>query len=177
MLTLVVGGSASGKSAIAERLAVQSGLPRFYVATMRVWDAESEKRVARHRAMRREKRFETLECPLHLEKLDMPARGTALLEDMGNLAANELYDADGAKADAVSAILRGADRLHAQCAHLIIVSNEVFRGGADYAGDTDAYLLALAQINNALAARAENVCRVVCGIPKWVKGGNGLGRA
>ena len=27
------------------------------------------------------------------------------------------------------------------------------------------------------AARAENVCRVVCGIPKWVKGGNGLGRA
>ena len=106
----------------------------------------------------------------------MPARGTALLEDMGNLAANELYDADGAKADAVSAILRGADRLHAQCAHLILVSNEVFRGGADYAGDTDAYLLALAQINNALAARAENVCRVVCGIPKWVKGGNGLGR-
>lgn len=176
MLTLVVGGSASGKSAFAERLAVQSGLSRFYVATMRVWDAESEKRVARHRAMRREKRFETLECPLHLEKLDMPARGTALLEDMGNLAANELYDADGAKADAVSAILRGADRLHAQCAHLIIVSNEVFRGGADYAGDTDAYMLALAQINNALAARAENVCRVVCGIPKWVKGGNGLGR-
>lgn len=108
---------------------MQSGLPRFYVATMRVWDAESEKRVARHRAMRREKRFETLECPLHLEKLDMPTRGTALLEDMGNLAANELYDVDGAKADAVSAILRGADRLHAQCAHLIIVSNEVFRGG------------------------------------------------
>ena len=177
MLTLVIGGSASGKSAFAERLAVQSGLPRFYVATMRVWDTESERRVARHRDMRREKRFDTLECPIGLDRLILPARGTALLEDMGNLAANELYDADGAKADAVSAILCGADRLHAQCAHLIIVSNEVFRGGADYAGDTDAYLLALAQINNALAARAENVCRVVCGIPKWVKGGNGLGRA
>ena len=51
MLTLVIGGSASGKSAFAERLAVQSGLPRFYVATMRVWDAESERRVARHRAI------------------------------------------------------------------------------------------------------------------------------
>lgn len=127
--------------------------------------------------MRREKRFETLECPLHLEKLDMPARGNGAAGGHGNLAANELYDADGAKADAVSAILRGADRLHAQCAHLIIVSNEVFRGGAIMRAIRTRICWALAQINNALAARAENVCRVVCGIPKWVKGGNGLGRA
>ena len=122
MLTLVIGGSASGKSAFAERLAVQSGLPRFYVATMRVWDTESERRVARHRDMRRE-------------------------------------------------------RLHRQCAHLIVVSNEVFRGGADYAGDTARYLLALARVNNAVAARADHVCRVVCGLPRWVKGGDEFGRA
>ena len=82
MLTLVIGGSASGKSAFAERLAVQGGLPRFYVATMRVWDAESERRVARHRDMRREKRFDTLECPIGLDRLILPARGTVLLEDM-----------------------------------------------------------------------------------------------
>ena len=75
------------------------------------------------------------------------------------------------------AILRGVESLSRQCGHLIIVSNEVFRGGADYAGDTDDYLLALAQVNNALAAKAENVCRVVCGIPKFMKGGNGFGRA
>ena len=170
MLTLVVGGSASGKSAFAERLAVQSGLPRFYVATMRVWDAESEKRVARHRAMRREKRFETLECPLHLEKLDMPARGTALLEDMGNLAANELYDPDGAGENAAAAILRGIENIAQQCENLILVSNEVFSGGADYAGDTDRYLRTLAAVNNAAAARADAVVRVVCGIPVYYKG-------
>ena len=170
MLTLVVGGSASGKSVFAERLAVQSGLPRFYVATMRVWDAESEKRVARHRAMRREKRFETLECPLHLEKLDMPARGTALLEDMGNLAANELYDPDGAGENAAAAILRGIENIAQQCENLILVSNEVFSGGADYAGDTDRYLRTLAAVNNAAAARADAVVRVVCGIPVYYKG-------
>ena len=103
MLTLVIGGSASGKSAFAERLAVQSGLPRFYVATMRVWDMESERRVARHRDMRREKRFDTLECPIGLDRLILPARGTVLLEDMGHLVANELYAADGAGRDAVEA--------------------------------------------------------------------------
>ena len=159
MLTLVIGGSASGKSAFAERLAVQSGLPRFYVATMRVWDAESERRVARHRDMRREKRFDTLECPIGLDRLILPARGTALLEDMGNLVANELYDADGAGRDAVEAAVRGVERLHRQCAHLIVVSNEVFRGGADYAGDTARYLLALARVNNAVAARTDHVWR------------------
>ena len=40
MLTLVIGGSASGKSAFAESLCLQSPLPRTYLATMQVWDAE-----------------------------------------------------------------------------------------------------------------------------------------
>ena len=47
-------------------------------------------------------------------------------------------------------------------------------GGANYAGDTDQYLLALAQVNNAFAARADNVCRVVCGLPVYYKGGEKL---
>ena len=35
-------------------------------------------------------------------------------------------------------------------------------------------LLALAQVNNAFAARADNVCRVVCGLPVYYKGGEKL---
>mgnify|MGYP002240818348 CR=1 FL=1 len=63
MLTLVIGGAASGKSAYAEHLAVQSGGPRYYLATMQVWDAECAARVAKHRAMRAQKQFATVECP------------------------------------------------------------------------------------------------------------------
>ena len=171
MLTLVVGGAASGKSAYAERLVLQTALPRYYLATMQIWDAECAARVEKHRRMRAEKQFETLECPLHLGTVRLPARGTALLEDLGNLTANELYDPAGADEAAASAILDGLDRLAAQCEHLVVVSNEVFSGGADYAGDTDRYLKALAQVNNALAARADAVVRVVCGIPVYYKGG------
>lgn len=171
MLTLVVGGAASGKSAYAERLVLQTALPRYYLATMQVWDAECAARVEKHRRMRAEKQFETLECPLHLGAVRLPARGTALLEDLGNLTANELYDPAGAGETAASAILDGLDRLAAQCEHLVVVSNEVFSGGANYAGDTDRYLKALAQVNNALAARADAVVRVVCGIPVYHKGG------
>ena len=171
MLTLVVGGAASGKSAYAERLVLQTALPRYYLATMQVWDAECAARVEKHRRMRAEKQFETLECPLHLGTVHLPARGTALLEDLGNLTANELYDPTGAGEAAASAILDGLDRLAAQCEHLVVVSNEVFSGGANYAGDSDRYLKALAQVNNALAARADAVVRVVCGIPVYHKGG------
>lgn len=171
MLTLVVGGAASGKSEYAERLVLQTALPRYYLATMQVWDAECAARVEKHRRMRAEKQFETLECPLHLGTVHLPARGTALLEDLGNLTANELYDPTGAGEAAASAILDGLDRLAAQCEHLVVVSNEVFSGGANYAGNTDRYLKALAQVNNALAARADAVVRVVCGIPVYHKGG------
>lgn len=171
MLTLVVGGAASGKSAYAERLVLQTALPRYYLATMQVWDAECAARVEKHRRMRAEKQFETLECPLHLGTVRLPARGTALLEDLGNLTANELYDPAGAGETAASAILDGLDKLAVQCEHLVVVSNEVFSGGANYAGDTDRYLKALAQVSNALAARADAVVRVVCGIPVYYKGG------
>ena len=93
-----------------------------------------------------------------------------MLEDLGNLTANELYDPAGAGPRTAQAILSGLDAVYAQCETLIVVSNEVFSGGADYAGDTDRYLLALAQVNNALAARADAVVRVVCGIPVYYKG-------
>ena len=170
MLTLVIGGAASGKSAYAESLCLQSPLPRTYLATMQVWDAECAARVAKHRAMRAEKQFDTVECPLHLDRVTLPRRGTVLLEDLGNLAANELYDPDGAGDDAAGAILRGIENLMKQCENLILVSNEVFSGGADYAGDTDRYLRALAAVDNAAAARADAVVRVVCGLPICYKG-------
>lgn len=170
MLTLILGGAASGKSGYAESLVLKTALPRYYIATMQVWDAECAARVEKHRRMRAAKQFETVECPLHLENIHLPARGTALLEDLGNLTANELYDPAGAGENAASAILEGLDQLAGQCAHLIVVSNEVFGGGADYAGDTGRYLKALAQVNNALAARADHVVRVVCGIPVYYKG-------
>ena len=78
MLTLVIGGAASGKSAYAESLCLRAPLPRTYLATMQVWDAECAARVAKHRAMRAEKQFTTVECPLHLDRLDpAPARHRA----------------------------------------------------------------------------------------------------
>ena len=66
--------------------------------------------------------------------------------------------------------LRGVEALLVQCREMVIVSNEVFTGGSDYEGDTLRYLRILADINRAMAARADNVAEIVCGQAVYYKG-------
>lgn len=171
MLTLIIGGAASGKSEYAEQLAVQTGtLPRYYVATMEPFDDECRARIAKHQASRAARQFETMEYYTGLDDVRLPRRGVVLLECMSNLVANELYSPGGAGPDTVTAVLRGVDTLLPQCQSLVIVSNEVFTGGSDYAGDTLHYLKILAAVNRGLAARANNVAEIVCGQAIYYKG-------
>lgn len=83
--------------------------------------------------------------------------------------ANELFDPDGG---GPGCALSGVEAMLEQCRHLTVVTNEVFSGGMDYQGDTLAYLHELARTNRALAARADRVVEVVCGLPNALKGGD-----
>ena len=166
MMTLVIGGAASGKSEFAEGFVLNAGnRPRYYIATMQPFDDECRARIHRHREMRAKKQFETVECFVNLERLMLPSKGVVLLECMSNLVANELYSSDGAGDTAVESIQRGIQHLKSQCEELVIVSNEVFSGGSDYEGDTLRYLRILAQVNRMLAKEADTVYEVVCGVP------------
>lgn len=171
MVTLVIGGAASGKSEFAESLVLAAGdLPRYYIATMQPFDDECRKRIQRHREMRAKKRFETIECFTRLEQVILPKRGVVLLECMSNLVANELYSPDGAGDCAIESIQRGLEALRSQCQELVIVSNEVFSGGSSYEGDTLRYLQILARVNRMLAQQADIVYEVFCGVPVCHKG-------
>lgn len=171
MMTLVVGGAASGKSEFAEELVLNTvGLPRYYIATMQPFDDECRLRIRRHREMRAKKQFQTVECYVNLEQVTLQKRGVVLVECMSNLAANELYSPGGAGDAAVVAIERGIRHLREQCEELIIVSNEVFQGGFDYEGDTLRYLRVLAQVNRMLARKADMVYEAACGIAVCHKG-------
>ena len=167
MFAMIIGGSASGKSALAERWAASLPLPRIYLAAMQVLDEESRARVERHRAMRAGKGFETIEAPTALWNADLPAGSTVLLEDLSNLLANEMFSPEGGGSEAA---LRGVQSLLVRCENLILVTNEVFSGGTDYAGETEDYLAELAWLNRALAAEADTVAEVVCGLPNVLKG-------
>ena len=113
----------------------------------------------------------TIERGVDLAGLALPARGDVLLEDLGNLAANELYSPAGAgPAGALGAVVEGVRHLRAECRGLVVVSNEIFAGGRDYAPGTETYLRLLADAHPGLAALADNVCEVACGLPIYYKG-------
>lgn len=100
MLHIVYGGSASGKSSYAESFAMSlQGEGRLlYIATMYPYkwntteiDPETMQRIERHRAMRADKGFDTVECYQHVEHIMAKRQDVLLLECMSNLLANEMY--------------------------------------------------------------------------------------
>lgn len=167
MLTMIIGGAGSGKSAFAEQHTGSLPGRKIYLATMLARDAESRTRVARHRAQRAGRGFETLERGLALESLPIPGGANILLEDLSNLLANEMYELAGGGADAVR---RGLAHLISACDNLTVVTNEVFSGGADYDAESLHYMRCLADLNRELAAQADLVVEVVCGLPNVLKG-------
>ena len=179
MMTLVIGGSGSGKSAWAEDFLVSclAGKRAYYVAAMRVSDEESRERVQRHRRMRAGKGFLTLEQPTDAhraaERMEgQPEDKTALLECVSNLTANEMFSAwpPLPEEETAGKLLSDLEGLERAVSHLVVVTNNVFEDGRIYEETTMAYLRAMGRINAGLARRAERVVEVVCGIPLFLKG-------
>lgn len=166
MIMLVTGGSGCGKSTWAEKLI--ASLPeenRIYIATMQVYDEESRRRVARHRAQRADMGFCTIECEKDLASANVPEGSTVLLEDLVNLMANEMFDGGD-----TGRIVPALHDLAKKCRHLVMVTNDVFSDGVVYAESIQEYLHQLAEINRQAAELADGVVEVVYSIPIAVKG-------
>ena len=166
MMTVVTGGSGSGKSAFAEDKIVSFGpAKRIYIATMHPYDEESHKRVARHRKMRAGKGFETVECYTGLKNLDFPENAVVHLECMSNLVANEMYDPSGAGENAEESILAGIHKLQKVSDDLVVVTNEVFSDSMTDNPEMEKYLKLLGNVNLRMGEMADLVTEVVYGIP------------
>ncbi len=164
MIALITGGSGCGKSTWAEKLVQSLGGEKFYVATMRIVDEECDQRVRRHRAQRAGLGFTTLECPVDVGSASAAPGCTALVECLPTLMANEMFGGDWSR------VLPGIERLMDTCAHLVVVTNDVFSDGVTYDPETRRYMRALADVNQLVALRADLVVEVVYSIPVAVKG-------
>lgn len=173
MLTLVTGGSGSGKSEFAENVAVSyKSKNLIYIATMFPYDDEAFKKIERHKIMRKDKNFSTIESFINLKKVEIPKDSTVLLDCMSNLVANEMYHEDGAKEKTVDSVLEGINLINNISDNLVIVTNEIFSDGIEYDCETKKYLKNLGKINSEIGKIADNVVEVVYTIPIYHKGGD-----
>lgn len=176
MMTVILGGSGSGKSAYAENYIEEhaAGKTKYYLATMQVYDEEAERKVAKHRSQRAGKQFCTLEQPTDIQKAKTALadkNAAVLLECMSNLVANEMFSEDGMKTpeEVTEKVLWGIRELNAVTKALVIVSNNVFEDGIRYDDGTMQYVKALGDVNRKLTELADEVVEVVVGIPVYIK--------
>ncbi len=168
MMILITGGSGCGKSSYAEKLAVNLPMPRYYIAAMKPYDDECLRKIDRHRRLRAEKGFETIEQHTDLNTITISG-GTALLECMCNLTANEMFDDEGNCHDVYDKIINEIMHLKSQFDNLIIVTNDVGNDCHEYDSGTMNYITTLGRLNCTLAQDSDIVTEVVCGIPINIK--------
>ena len=175
-MTLIIGGSGSGKSAYAEdyMVSISEDRKKYYIATMQIYDEEGKRKVERHRMLRGGKGFSTIEQPVDIgkaaEKMEDGER-TALLECISSLTANEMFlgEIPGTEEVITEKIVGEIAVLNRELTHLVIVSNNVFEDGNVYDKTTMAYIRAMGRINQKLAEMADEVVEVVVGIPIVIK--------
>ena len=165
-LTLVLGGTRSGKSAHAESLFAGAATP-VYLATGSAGDAEMSRRIARHRS-RRGAHWRTVEEPLDLagalvreSRPDSPILVDCLTLWLGNLMGHER---DAAAAfDELLAVLPALPgpvvMVSNEVGWGIVPDNELARRFRDHAGE----------LHQRVGGVAASVILVVAGLPLFLK--------
>ena len=160
VITLVLGGTSSGKSAVAERIAGSLGGSVTYVATATPvpGDADHAARIEAHRA-RRPASWGTLECtaaadlPGHLRRI----AGPALVDSLGSwVALAPDFDVASQTTNLLAA-------LAARDGPTVLVSEEVGLAVHPPSEAGRRFSEALGELNQRLAAAADRVLLVVAG--------------
>lgn len=167
-IILITGGARSGKSAYAERLALELSDAPVYMATARIWDEEFRERVRRHQA-RRGPQWTNIEEEKQLSRHDLTGR-VVLVDCLTLWATNFFFDLDSDVDRSLAEIQAEFDRFTAQDATFIMVTNEIGMGGTSD-NDIQRHFTDLqGWMNQYAAARADEVVLMVSGIPVKIKG-------
>ena len=165
---LITGGERSGKSTYAETEALRLSPQPVYIATARIWDEEFAERVRRHQE-RRGPEWTNIEEEKALSRHELSGR-TVLIDCVTLWATNFFFDLEQDIDRALQEMKAELERLFAQDAHFILVTNEIGLGGVPMDPVQRRFTDLQGWINQYIAARADRVTLMVCGIPVPVKG-------
>lgn len=169
MKQLILGGSRSGKSSLAEQGASESGLAVTYIATATAGDGEMAARIAQHQS-RRPAHWSIVEEPLRLaQALQQHASpDRCLLVDCLTLWLTNLLCAND---EALFQSERAAflKALPALPGHIILVSNEVGMGIVPMGELSRRFSDEAGWLNQEAARICERVTLMVAGLPYPLK--------
>jgi len=175
---LVTGGCRSGKSEYARRLAEEIPGRRLFVATGTAVDEEMRDRIRRHREARRPGEWDAVEEPLALAgALDAAGPCGVVLVDCLTLWVNNLlHEAERCGSGLTEERMAGESRELLTASRrrpgtVIFVANEVGMGIVPDNALARRYRDLAGRCNAVIAAGADAVALVVCGIPMFLKGG------
>ncbi len=175
-LILVTGGARSGKSDYALKRAEAISGTHYFLATCPVVDSEMDDRIARHKADRQGGIWRTIEEEINLETTIQTLGPDAVcLVDCLTLWVNNLMFAaeklgtvfgEDEMSDRVLNLLRAAENFRGT---LICVSNEVGMGVVPDNVLARRYRDLVGRSNRIIAAAADEVILVSCGLPLFIK--------
>ncbi|MGO4914030.1 bifunctional adenosylcobinamide kinase/adenosylcobinamide-phosphate guanylyltransferase [Pseudogemmobacter sp. W21_MBD1_M6] len=166
-LTFVLGGASSGKSGLAERLVVKSGLEKIYLATAQAFDDEMRAKIAAH-LVQRGAGWRTTEAPLDVQPAlaGAGARDIVLLDCATFWLSNHIL----AETDLDAEQDRLLHAIAACPARVVVVSNEVGAGIVPENKLARRFRVAQGGLNQRIAQRADLVVTVMAGLPLVLKG-------
>jgi len=170
-VTFITGGARSGKSRLAEELALAHGGPLLYVATGCPCDGEMAERIRRHR-QRRGDAWQTIEEPLALVEVLQGHDGyfSATLVDCVTLWITNLLFHHGENPGPVLAeVRRLAELFPALQSPLILVTNEVGMGIVPDNLLARTFRDLAGEANEILAAAADEAYVLFSGLPLKLK--------
>ena len=166
-LLLITGGARSGKSAYAERTALSLSPNPIYLATARIWDEDFRKRVERHQQARGPE-WTNIEEEKELSRHCVEGR-VVLVDCLTLWCTNFFFDLQGHVDSSLKAVKEEFNRFTAQDATFIFVTNEIGLGGTSENELQRKFTDLQGWMNQYIAAQADEVIMMVCGIPLKIK--------
>lgn len=166
-IVLITGGQRSGKSGYAQKLALKLDGAPVYLATSRVWDDEFRRRVLRHKADRGAE-WTNIEEDKYPSRHSLEGR-TVVIDCVTLWCTNFFFDNDSDVDLSLRQLKEEFDRLTAQEAYFIFVTNEIGMGGVSPDALQRRFTDLQGWFNQYVASHADEVILMVSGIPVKIK--------
>ncbi|HCW53585.1 MAG TPA: adenosylcobinamide kinase/adenosylcobinamide phosphate guanyltransferase [Clostridium sp.] len=166
---LIVGGSKSGKSDIAEKISLELNESKVvYIATMKPYDDEDKKRIEAHIEKRYGHNFLTIEKHKDIGEVSASINGndTVLIDSTTSLLNNEMFTGSIINNNAGDKIVSDLKKIMDKGCNTVIVSDYIFNDSIEYDEITENYKKQLALINKKLAESCDKVIECTFGTRK-----------